>query len=209
MFITDDRVESTASAELLRRARAGDAPSFCLLTEPHQARLLRQAAALAGDLSTAEDLVSETLVEAWKSLHRYDESCRFSTWLYAILLHRQQKLARRARSRPLALSWLPSSQQEELVARQENLPATEPSPWESTARSETSAWVRKCVDRLPEKHRRVILLRFFEDASLSDMALVLNCPEGTVKSRLHTALEKLRQMKIKMNLPDLMGDKQI
>ena len=207
MVITDDRAESTAPGELLRRARAGDAPAFCRLAEPLQARLLRQAAALAGDLSVAEDLVSETLIEAWKSLDRYDESCRFSTWLYAILLHRRQKLARRARSRPLALAWLPAFRRDDLAARQENLPSPEPSPSECAARNETAAWLRQCVNRLPERHRRVILLRFFEDASLPDMALVLGCPVGTVKSRLHHALEKLRQMK--MNLPEMKGDKQI
>jgi RNA polymerase sigma-70 factor (ECF subfamily) len=207
MLITDDRAETTAPGELLRRARAGDAPAFCRLTGPLQARLLRQAAALAGDLSVAEDLVSETLVEAWKSLERYDESCRFSTWLYAILLHRRQKLARRARSRPLALAWLPAFRREDLAARHENLPSPEPSPSENAAQNEAAAQLRQCVNRLPGKHRRVILLRFFEDASLPDMALVLGCPVGTVKSRLHHALEKLRQMK--MNLPESKGDQQI
>ena len=146
MFITDDRAETTAPGELLRRARAGDAPAFCRLTEPLQARLLRQAAALAGDLSVAEDLVSETLVEAWKSLDRYDESCRFSTWLYAILLHRRQKLARRARSRPLALAWLPAFQRDDLAARHENLPSPEPSPSENAAQNEISAQLRQCVE---------------------------------------------------------------
>ena len=111
--------------QLLARARAGDAPAFCRLIEPLQARLLRQAVALAGDVSAAEDLVSETLVEAWKSLPRYDETCRFSTWLYAILLHRHQKSARRARSRPLALAWLPPSEREDLHERQDNLPSPE------------------------------------------------------------------------------------
>jgi RNA polymerase sigma-70 factor (ECF subfamily) len=53
----------------------------------------------------------------------------------------------------------------------------------------------------------VILLRFFEDASLPDMAAVLGCSVGTVKSRLHHALDKLRKMK--MNLSELAGDKQI
>jgi RNA polymerase sigma-70 factor (ECF subfamily) len=177
------------------------------LTEPLQARLLRQAAALAGDPNVAEDLVSETLVEAWKSLERYDESCRFSTWLYAILLHRRQKMARRARSRPLALAWLPAFQRDDLAARHENLASPEPSPSENAAQNEFSAQLRQCVNRLPEKLRRVILLRFFEDASLADMAQVLGCPAGTVKSRLHHALEKLRQMK--MNLPEIEGDKQI
>jgi RNA polymerase sigma-70 factor (ECF subfamily) len=207
MLITDDRTDAAATGELLRRARAGDAPAFCRLTAPLQARLLRQAAALAGDLSAAEDLVSETLVEAWKSLDRYDQSCRLSTWLYAILLHRRQKMARRARSRPLSLAWLPAFERDDLAARHENLPSPEPSPSDNAARNDISARLRQGIDRLPGKLRRVILLRFFEDASLPDIARVLDCPVGTVKSRLHHALEKLRKMK--MNLPEMRGDKQI
>ena len=73
------------------------------------------------------------------------------------------------------------------------------------AQNETSARLRQCLEMLPEKHRQVILLRFFEDASLPDMAAVLGCSIGTVKSRLYHALEKLRKMK--MNLPDMKGDK--
>jgi len=207
MVISDEGIETTASGELLTRARAGDGAAFCRLTGPVQARLLRQATAMTGDLSVAEDLVSETLVEAWKSLPNYDESCRFSTWLYAILLHRRQKWARRVRSRPQALAWLPAFEREKLAARQENLPSPGPSPSENAAQNEFCAGLRQWVDRLPEKHRRVILLRFFEDASLPDMAQVLGCPVGTVKSRLHHALEKLREMK--MNLPEMKGDKQI
>ncbi|HXR07931.1 MAG TPA: sigma-70 family RNA polymerase sigma factor [Candidatus Acidoferrum sp.] len=207
MVITNDRIDTTAPGELLARARAGDAPAFCQLIQPFQPRLLRQAVALAGEVGAAEDLVSETLVQAWKSLARYDETCRFSTWLYAILLHRRQKWARRARSRPLALAWLPSFRRDDLTARQVSLPSPEPSPSEYAAQNEFSARLRQCVDQLPERHRRVILLRFFQDASLPDMARVLGCSVGTVKSRLHHALEKLRKMK--MNLPELKGDTQI
>jgi RNA polymerase sigma-70 factor (ECF subfamily) len=207
MSITDDGVETAAPGDLLRRARAGDAPAFCRLTAPLQSRLLRQAAALAGDLNAAEDLVAETLVEAWKSLDRYDESCRFSTWLYAILLHRRQKLARRARSRPIPLAWLPAFERDNASAGCGNLAAPEPSPSECAAQNEISALLRESVDRLPDKHRRVILLRFFEDASLADTARVLDCSVGTVKSRLHHALDKLRKMKL--NLPQLKGDTQI
>jgi len=204
MDITDDGVEIIEAGVFLSRARAGDAAAFCRLTEALQTRLLRQAAALSGDVSAAEDLVAETLVEAWKSLARYDESCRFSTWLYAILLHRHQKWRRRARSRPVALAWLPIFQRDHLEASQENIPSPEPSPAEEAARNENSVLMRKCIAGLPEKHRLIILLRFYEDASLPDMAQVLGCPVGTVKSRLHHALEKLR--KIKMNLPETRGD---
>lgn len=207
MAITDDRLTPSAAPELLARARAGDPDGFCLLIEPLQARLLRQAAALTGEVSLAEDIVSETLVAAWKSFSRYNGSCQLSTWLYAILLHRYQKSVRRARSRPIALAWLSLFEARDLSNRQENLAAPGPSPAEVVAQNETLAQLRQCIERLPEKHARVILLRFFEDASLPDMAAVLGCSIGTVKSRLHHALEKLR--KLKMNLPDLKGDIQV
>jgi RNA polymerase sigma-70 factor, ECF subfamily len=207
MVITDDQPELSDSRELLSRACAGESQAFCLLTEPLQARLLRQAVALAGDLSAAEDLVSETLVEAWKSLPRYNHSCRLSTWLYAILLHRHRKSVRRARSRPITLAWLPFFEARELHEQQANLPSPELSPADALAQSEVDTRLRQCIDMLPDKHRQVIMLRFFEDASLPDMADVLGCSVGTVKSRLHHALEKLRKMK--MNLPLPKGDKPI
>jgi len=204
MVITDDPTWLTTESDLLSRARAGETGAFCLLIEAFQTRLLRQATALAGDVSTAEDLVSETLVEAWKSLAHYNETCRLSTWLYAILLHRYQKSARRARSRPVSLARLPLAETRNLQDRHENIPATEISPAEAATRHEWFIALRQGVEELPSKHRQVVLLRFFEDASLPDMATVLGCSVGTVKSRLHHALEKLRKMK--MNLPASKGD---
>jgi RNA polymerase sigma-70 factor (ECF subfamily) len=205
MVITDEPTEQT-DGDRLAHACAGDADAFCRLIEPLQPRLLRQAAALAGDLSSAEDLVSETLVEAWKSLPRYRPTCRLSTWLYAILLHRHQKSRRRARSRPVSLAWLPFFAARDAREVHANLPSPGLSPAETAAQTESGAALRSCIGRLPEKQRVVILLRFFEDASLPEMAAGLNCPFGTVKSRLHQALENLRQMK--MNLPGTAGDKQ-
>ena len=107
MVITADRSEIAGIADLLTRARAGDTTAFCCLAAEFERRLLQQACGLTHDPSAAEDLVAETLVEAWRSLGRYDGSCRFSTWLYAILLHRFQKALRRARSRPISASALP------------------------------------------------------------------------------------------------------
>lgn len=203
MVVTDEPLEPAANRELLARAREGDPRAFCLLIEPLQTRLLRQAAALAGDASVAEDLVSEIRVRAWKSLSRYNQTCRLSTWLYGILLHCHQEAIRRARSRPVSLAQFPLVEASELHQRHENNPFSGPSPAAATAQNETALQLNRCVAMLSEKHREVIQLRFFEDASLPDMAAVLGCSIGTVKSRLHHALEKLRKMK--MNLPDPKG----
>jgi RNA polymerase sigma-70 factor (ECF subfamily) len=206
MVITADRPEIAGTADLLTRARAGDSSAFCQLGAEHEGRLLQQACGLTRDLSAAEDLVCETLVEAWRSLGRYNGACRFSTWLFSILLHRHQKALRRARSRPVPLAALPSAEADERRQAQENLPAEGPSPAEQAMRRETAERLRKAVEALPEKHQRVILLRFFEDASLPEIAAVLGCSIGTVKSRLHYALEKLRETQEGLNLSELRGD---
>jgi RNA polymerase sigma-70 factor (ECF subfamily) len=99
------------------------------------------------------------------------------------------------------------AQDQEPYDRQENIPGPELSPAEAAAQNEAFFQLRRCIELLPEIHRNVISLRFFEDASLADMAAVLGCSVGTVKSRLHHAMEKLRKMK--MNLPGLKEDTHI
>ena len=207
MVIREDLVEPATERKLLAQARAGGAQAFCLLTRPLEARLLRQAMGLTNDPSAAEELVSEVRIRAWRLLARYNQTCRLSTWLYAILLHCHQEAVRHARSRPISLARIPATEAAGLHERQENAPASDASPAQAALRNEAALQLTRCVQMLPEKHREIIQLRFFEDASLPDIAAVLGCSVGTVKSRLHHALEKLRKMK--MNLPDLGGHQQV
>jgi RNA polymerase sigma-70 factor (ECF subfamily) len=206
MVITADRPEIAGTADLLTRARAGESSAFCQLAAEHEGRLLQQACGLTRDPSAAEDLVSETFVEAWRSFSRYNGTCRFSTWLFSILLHRHQKALRRARSRPIPLAALPAAEADKQCQAQENLPAAGLSPADEAMRHEAADKLREAVEALPEKHQRVILLRFFEDASLPEIAALLGCSVGTVKSRLHYALEKLREAQQGLNLSELWGD---
>jgi RNA polymerase sigma-70 factor (ECF subfamily) len=85
---------------LLDQARAGDAEAFGDICRVHGTPLLRQAVALCGNLTLAEDLAQDTLVEAWKGLHRYNGRCQFFTWLCAILLNRYRNILRGNRLRP-------------------------------------------------------------------------------------------------------------
>src|SRR5580658_2014160 len=162
MAVTDEQLEAAASQQLLARAREGDARAFLRLIEPLQTRLFRQATALAGDAGAAEELVSETRIRAWKHLSRYNETCRLSTWLYAILLHCHEEAARRARSRPpsLAMARLPLAQTRELHRQQDNRASGEPSPVEVATQKETALQLNRCVAMLPERHRDIIRLRF-------------------------------------------------
>src|SRR3989442_8179361 len=146
MPVVEERIELLDTPALLAQGRRGDAAAFCRLVQPLEARLLRQAVALCRDPSAAEDLVSETLVQGWKSLLTYNETCRLSTWLYAILLHRHQKSLRAARSRPIPLAWLPFAEAEKHREDHQVLPATEASPASAVAHQELATDLRQAVE---------------------------------------------------------------
>ena len=197
---TNDPLTTDGARVLLEQAGAGDGAAFCRLAAAHERRLYQQAVSLCGHLDTAEDLAAETLAEAWRSLSRYDGTCRFSTWLYAILLHRYQKLIRRARARPVPLSSLPqteSERREEILSR---LPDPGPDALAALERYERGSSLRAAVATLADGHRAVLWMRFFEGASLAEIAAALAIPAGTVKSRLHHALARLRERGDVVNL---------
>ena len=179
------------SVELIALARDGDVRAFSLLMEAQQSRLMGQALAFCGDAQLAQDLVQETMIAAWKSLRRYDGSCRFFTWLYVILL-RQHRRSMRWSARRLPL---PTAHQMVFTARHEPTMAHDG----DTKDAAESELLRAMVDVLPARHREVIRLRFYDEASEAEIAAALGISRGTVKSRLHHALEKLRRMKEKMN----------
>lgn len=199
-MITEKSQDHVENADLLARARTGDAEAFCLVAEYHEAQLLRQALALSGDQSVAEDITQETLIEAWKSIARFDGTCRFSTWLYAILLHRHLKWCRSVRRRPVIFSSLANAEETDTPAPEPTLPTGTNDPADDLLQKEFCEEWRAAIEGLPELHQQVILLRFYGDASLEDIARLQNCALGTVKSRLHYALDKLRSSKFCLNL---------
>lgn len=178
-----------SDSELICLVQAGDVAAFQTLAARHCEPLSRCALTLCRDRQLAEDIAQEALLEAWRSLNRFDGRCRFSTWLYGILRHRFLKALRR---HPPPLEELPSRDVP-------SLPCSPSDPIRELQRADDAARVRQAVAALASEHRDVIELRFFAEASLDDIAAVLDIPLGTVKSRLHNGLEKLRQQKLAVN----------
>ncbi|MEQ1860496.1 MAG: sigma-70 family RNA polymerase sigma factor [Chthoniobacteraceae bacterium] len=174
-------------SELIALAQSGDADAFSTLTTLHEGRLLCTALTLTRDAHLAEDIVQETFTEAWRSLARFDGRCRFTTWLHAILVHRSYKAVRHAASRPRLPTPHEGSQPEAIDPH---------SPAHAALQREAAEQLRDAVAALPGEHRAVIELRFFADCALDEIAAALDVPLGTVKSRLHHALEKLRGMNL-------------
>jgi RNA polymerase sigma-70 factor (ECF subfamily) len=180
------------SPSLIARAQAGDQDAFGTLCRLHGDRLVRQATLLCGERTMAEDLAQETLVQAWRSLRRFNGRCRFFTWLCAILLNRYRNSWRK--QRPLAATSLRAAEPKDGQDLLSGQPDGGSRPDEAIDWAERAAFLRHCVEQLPPKHREVIHLRFYVDHSLDGIAAALGCSVGTVKSRLFHALDRLRAM---------------
>jgi RNA polymerase sigma-70 factor (ECF subfamily) len=185
-------IETSDTRSLLDQAQAGDVEAFSEICRTYETRLLRQAIGLCSDAALAEDLAQDTLVEAWKCLRRFNGRCQFFTWLCAILLNRYRNTVRQKRPRPF--SAFGERERNDFQSSIENLADPESLPDQAAERREQAALVRDCIQALPTKHQQVIYLRFYVDNSLEGIAAALGCSEGTVKSRLFHALDKLRAM---------------
>jgi RNA polymerase sigma-70 factor (ECF subfamily) len=160
---------------LIRSCQTGDQQAFEQLLNLHEERLLSQATGMCRNPDLAVELAHETFIEAWKSIRRFNFSCRFSTWLFSILRNRYRNAVRRSMRKPT----VPLLEE----------PPVEPAQPSDIDREQLLAQ----VDQLKEKHRTVIQLRFYADASIEEIATLLGIAPGTVKSRLHYALLALRK----------------
>ncbi len=172
------RIEDDEPA-LVRQAQAGDAGAYGDLVARHRRSALRVATVVLGDASDADDVVQTASERAWRALDTVDSQRGFRSWFLRIVANsaRNQRRARWRRRRAelrVAASPIRSSTDTGLVAAEER------------------EVVVAALNRLDTMERLVIALRHFEQLSEQEMADVLDCPPGTVKSRLSRAMAKLR-----------------
>ena len=145
----------------------------------------RAALAITRNPCEADDLAQETMLQVLQSWSKFSGRSRASTWVYAILIniHRRQLRGRNRFWRRL----------QDWFARRDTPPqACDPADTVEDSESRHDVW--RLVARLPVTQRHVVVLRYGEELSYDDIAEVLECPLGTVKSRLHQALAALKQM---------------
>jgi RNA polymerase sigma-70 factor (ECF subfamily) len=166
---------------LIRRAANGDAAAWEPLVLAHQEAVFRLSYLLLGDPDEAEDVAQETFLRAWNHLRRFDATRPLRPWL----LHIASNLAsNRRRSAGRYVSALMRAFRSE--------PAASASLEEKSARQMEASDLWKAVRNLGMPDQQVIYLRYFLELSVAETAQALDVPEGTVKSRLSRALERLR-----------------
>jgi RNA polymerase sigma-70 factor (ECF subfamily) len=172
--------------ELLQRGdRAG---AFELVAGRYGSKVYRLCVALLRNPAAAQDAAQESLIRVWKALPGYDGRAALSTWIYAITRNRCLSALERTRE-ALSLS------DEAVQTEAEAMAGTE-------ADAGTASTIRRLVDDLPESARRVITLFYFEERSVAEVAAMLGCPEGTVKTHLFRARASLLEKLTALGLAD-------
>ncbi|GIV96005.1 MAG: ECF RNA polymerase sigma factor SigW [Herpetosiphonaceae bacterium] len=182
--------------ELIGRARRGDEAAWETLVREHQEAVFRLAYLMLGDTDEAEDIAQETFIRAFKALDSFAANRPLRPWLLRIAsnLARNQ---RRSASRYLAALRRVVRLSPEQVA---------PSVDQSTLHSEAQTVVA-AVRRLSPSDQEVIYLRYFLELPEAEMAQALGVAPGTIKSRLHRALARLRAL-VDIEFPDLREGRQ-
>jgi RNA polymerase sigma-70 factor (ECF subfamily) len=171
---------------LVERAIAGDGAALEELLVAMRPRAMSAALKILHNRDDAEDAVQEAFLKVWRCLSSFERRSSFSTWIHRIVTNSSLDVLRRNGNRVEPI---------ERTDRQDKAVEIEPSH-EQTPESELSSYqiqllVRMAVASLPSAHRQAVELREFEDYSYQEMADIIQCPIGTVMSRLHHARNKL------------------
>jgi RNA polymerase sigma-70 factor (ECF subfamily) len=166
---------------LVRHAANGDAAAWEPLVLAHQEAVFRLSYLLLGDPDDAEDVAQETFLRAWNHLRRFDPARPLRPWLLSIAANLASN-RRRSAGRYLAA----------LTRAFRNEPASSASTEEKSAQHMEASELWKAVRTLSLPDQQIIYLRYFLDLPVTETADVLKVAEGTVKSRLSRALDRLR-----------------
>jgi RNA polymerase sigma-70 factor (ECF subfamily) len=175
-----------ATAEWVRRARAGDGEAFALLVGRYEHMVLRTALRLLGRMDQAQDAAQETFLRMHRYLARFDESRDLGPWLYRVVVNACRDIARRRA--PVPLLSLDEVETEPVGIRG----GTEEIE-DVVSRREQRRLVQAALDTLPIKERAAIVLRDIEGLPTSDVARILGSSEGTVRSQVSTARLKIKR----------------
>lgn len=167
--------------ELLQAACGGEDGAFHELVDRHGERLFHLACSLVGAPADAEDVVQETLMGAYRGMRSFEGRSTVKTWLTRILMRQAARWHRRRGRR---------RDEGRLSDSGPPVGAADSVAEDSNRRRD----VRRALDRLSAKHRRIVVLREFEGMSYAEIAEVLDVPKGTVESRLYRARRRLQAM---------------
>jgi RNA polymerase sigma-70 factor (ECF subfamily) len=192
---------------LVERTVAGDHKAYELLVLKYQRRIERLIGRMVRDTDLVEDIAQETFIRAYRALSQFRGEAQFYTWLYRIAVNTAKKALVDLKRDPLVsettLRGGGGDDEDETSAVENELTSAE-TPETVLAAKEIAAAVNSAMEALPEELRQAVTLREIDGLSYEEIAEVMNCPIGTVRSRIFRAREAI-SAKVKPMLENQTG----
>ncbi len=178
--------------KLLKNAQKGDIEAFEKLIEKHQKMVYNIAFRMMGNREDAYDMSQEVFIRVFNAIGRFKGNAAFSTWIYRITKnvcldeHRKRK-----NKNTLSIDKELEGEQGSI---QRQLRDDSPSPEEIFEKKAMKKTIQEAINNLPDQHKIVIILRDIKGFSYQEIAKIIECPEGTVKSRINRARKALKDI---------------
>ena len=177
--------------EVVRMCQSGDARSYEPLVRAYEGPGLRLAVGMLGSVDEAKDALQNAFIKAWESLHRFDVTRPFGPWFFQILRNQCRDVIRSRQSRGRL-----EVRDEQLEIRPAGLSSN---PARLHERGEASLILWRALNSLSDEHREILVLKELQGFRYSEIADILEIPEGTVASRLYHARDALGHVLVAMN----------
>ncbi len=188
-------IETDSDAMLVERTVAGDQRAFELLVIKYQRRIQRLIGRMVRDVDLVDDIAQETFIRAYRALPKFRGEAQFYTWLYRIAVNTAKKFLLEMKRDPTvsvgAFGQLGKTDDDRETFQSKNEPITEETPETIFAAGEIASAVNAAMLALPEDLRQAITLREIDGMSYEDIAQLMACPIGTVRSRIFRAREAI------------------
>ena len=180
--------------QLVARTVAGDQRAYELLVIKYQRRIQRLIGRMVRDVDLVEDIAQETFIRAYRALHQFRGDAQFYTWLYRIAVNTAKKALMGLKRNPVVTESAlrnASDDDDDETYRLQNELTTEETPETVLAAKEIASAVNAAMDALSEDLRQAVTLREIEGLSYEEIAEMMSCPIGTVRSRIFRAREAI------------------
>ncbi|WP_298013923.1 RNA polymerase sigma factor RpoE [uncultured Castellaniella sp.] len=181
--------EREVDLALVERVRRGDRHAFDLLVIKYQRKIMRLLSRMIHDPADIEDVAQEAFVKAYRALPQFRGDSAFYTWLYRIAINTARNWQAANFRRPTTVSVL-ENEEGETFDQIDGL-SDQSTPESMMASRQIAQTVNEAIEALPEDLRTAIVLREIEGMSYEDIASTMQCPIGTVRSRIFRAREAI------------------
>ncbi len=186
--------DTDADALLVERTKRGDVRAFEMLVVKYQRRIERLISRMVRDVDLVPDIAQETFIRAYRAIPQFRGESAFYTWLYRIAVNTAKKaLVELKRNPVISEAALVSRDDGDETSRAENELSHDETPEAMLASKEIAVAVNAAIDALSEDLRQAIVLREIEGLSYEEIASVMDCPIGTVRSRIFRAREAIAE----------------